>query len=89
MYCCLKHEGNRQSLVAAGAMGSLVALLQAHRSNSLVVQAACRALKAFTLDDDIRQEFGKAHEHARLLVEENQLIALSLNLINGMVYCHR
>ncbi|KAK3861857.1 hypothetical protein Pcinc_032222 [Petrolisthes cinctipes] len=82
MWCCVKHEGNRQSLVAAGAMGSMVALLQAQRSNSLVVRAACRAIKAFTLDDDIRQEFGNAHEHARLLAEGNQLIGLSLNLIN-------
>ncbi|XP_042222733.1 armadillo repeat-containing protein 6-like isoform X2 [Homarus americanus] len=79
--CCLKHEVNRQNLVAAGALGSLVALLQAQKSNSRVVKATSKALRAYTLDDDIRQAFGKAHEHARLLAEEHGLIAISLDMI--------
>ncbi|XP_071546624.1 armadillo repeat-containing protein 6 [Panulirus ornatus] len=79
--CCVKHENNRQNLVAAGAQGALVSLLQTHRTNARVVRAVCKALRAYTLDDDIRQEFGKAHEHARLLAEEHGLIAMCLEMI--------
>lgn len=81
MWGCVKHEDNRQRLVDVGMMGSLVSLMQAQHSDPLVVRATCRSLRSFTLDDDIRQAFGKAHDHARLLVEENRLIALSLNLV--------
>nr|XP_045612554.1 armadillo repeat-containing protein 6-like isoform X2 [Procambarus clarkii] len=78
---CVKHERNRQTLVAAGSLGALVALLHANKSNSRVVRSTCKALRAHTLDDDIRQEFGKAHEHARILVEEHGLIGVCLDMI--------
>lgn len=81
--CCLKHEQNRQNLVAAGALGTLVAFLQAHKSNSKAIRTTSKAIRAFTLDDDMRQEYGKAHEHARLLVEEHGLIPICLDLIKS------
>ncbi|XP_068217257.1 armadillo repeat-containing protein 6 [Palaemon carinicauda] len=79
--CCLKHEKNRQNLVANGSLEVLTALLQAQRSCSKVVRATCKALRAFTLDDDIRQEFSKAHEHARQLVEDHDLITICLGIL--------
>lgn len=85
MTCCLKQENNRQSLVSLGAMGALVGVLQAHRSSPRVVRTACRALRTFTFDDDVRQAFGKAHEHARQLAEDHGLIAFCLELIEGLV----
>lgn len=81
MQCCVKHEDNRQSLVSLGALGALVSVLQAHRTSSRVVRGVCKALRAFTLDDDVRQAFGKAHEHARLLAEDHNLIAVCLEFI--------
>lgn len=73
--------------MAAGALGALMALLHGQKTNSRVVRAACRALRTFTLDDDIRQAFGKAHEHARLLAEEHGLISVALEMIKGRVFC--
>lgn len=87
MMCCVKHEDNRQSLVSLGALGALVSLLQGHRASSKVVRGACKAIRAFTLDDDVRQAFGKAHEHARLLAEDHGLIAVCLELIKGGNSC--
>lgn len=79
--CCLKQEDNRQSLVTLGALGALVGVLQAHRGSPRVVRTTCRALRSFTLDDDVRKAFGKAHDHARLLAEEHGLIKICLDLI--------
>lgn len=79
--CCLKHENNRQKLVEAGALAHLTAFLLGHRSNSRVVRATSKALRAFTLDDDIRQEFSKAHDHARSLVEDHNLIEIFLDML--------
>ncbi|XP_066977269.1 armadillo repeat-containing protein 6 isoform X1 [Macrobrachium rosenbergii] len=79
--CCLKHEDNRQNMVTAGSLESLAALLQAQKSCSRAMRAACKAIRAFTLDDDIRQEFSKAHEHARVLVEDHDLITICLEIL--------
>ena len=90
MMCCIKHEDNRQSLVSLGVLGILVSMVKAHRTTSKIVRVVCKAIRAFTLDDDVRQAFGKAHEHARLLAEEQGLIAVCLELIkggNGMCVC--
>ncbi|XP_027212248.2 armadillo repeat-containing protein 6 [Penaeus vannamei] len=81
--CCLKHEQNRQNMVTAGALGILVAFLQGQKSNSKAIRTTSRAIRAFTLDDDMRQEYGKAHEHARLLVEEHGLIPVCLEMIKN------
>ncbi|XP_047491037.1 armadillo repeat-containing protein 6-like [Penaeus chinensis] len=79
--CCLKHERNRQTMVTAGSLGILVAFLKGQKSNSKAIRTTSKAIRAFTLDDDMRQEYGKAHEHARLLVEEHGLIPLCLEMI--------
>lgn len=83
---CVKHEDNRQNLVAAGALSSLVSLLHANKSNSRVIKTTCKALRAYTLDDDIRQEFGKAHEHARILVEEYSMISVCLEMLKDWLH---
>ncbi|XP_076066743.1 armadillo repeat-containing protein 6 isoform X2 [Oratosquilla oratoria] len=78
---CLRHENNRQNLVKAGAHGKVVALLQGHRSSAKIVRFACKCLRSFILDDDVRCAFGKAHDHARTLVEELSVIKVSLELL--------
>lgn len=81
--CCLKHEQNRQNMVTAGALGILVTFLQGQKSNSKAIRTTSKAIRAYTLDDDMRQEYGKAHEHARLLVEEHGLIPICLEMIKS------
>ena len=81
-----KHEANRQSLFDAGVPRSLVASLsnlspEPHKGRLI---ATLKALKTFTLDDDIRAEFGKAHENCRFLVEEEGLIEVALKIIKGI-----
>ncbi|KAF2351505.1 Armadillo-type fold [Trinorchestia longiramus] len=83
----IKHEHNRQSLLVAGVARVLVTSLegcvpQQHEARML---ATLRAIRSFTLDDDIRVEIGRAHEHCRHLVEEEGLITVTLHVIKGAV----
>ncbi|XP_018021493.1 armadillo repeat-containing protein 6 [Hyalella azteca] len=87
--CNIKHEGNRQLLFNAGVPHALVTSLQgcsAQQHQGRMV-ATLKALRSFTLDDDIRVEIGRAHEHCRHLVEEEGLIAVALQVIKGAVAC--
>lgn len=66
--CCVLHENNRQNIFNANILDKLKDLLNDGSSDILrEVLAVCRAL---VLDDDIRVEFGKAHEHARIIASE-------------------
>ncbi|CAH0715057.1 unnamed protein product, partial [Brenthis ino] len=64
--CCLKHEMNRQKLFAKNISDNLKVLLE-KKENAKLLSETLQAIRRFTLDDDIRMEFGKAHEHAREL----------------------
>ncbi|XP_072379419.1 armadillo repeat-containing protein 6 homolog [Diabrotica undecimpunctata] len=66
--CCILHEHNRQNIFNAHVLDKLKELLNDGSSDILrEVLAVCRAL---VLDDDIRVEFGNAHEHARIIASE-------------------
>uniref|UniRef100_A0A4W2DAR9 Armadillo repeat-containing protein 6 n=1 Tax=Bos indicus x Bos taurus TaxID=30522 RepID=A0A4W2DAR9_BOBOX len=68
---CLKHEQNRQSLVKAGVLPLLTGAIARHSRCADVVREACWALRVMTFDDDIRVPFGHAHDHAKMIVQEN------------------
>ncbi|XP_078280368.1 armadillo repeat-containing protein 6 [Rhinoraja longicauda] len=68
---CLKHEQNRQDLVQYGALPLLTAAIVNHGTSPDVVREAASALRVMTYDDDIRVPFGRAHDHARMIVMEN------------------
>ncbi|CAO2612604.1 Armadillo repeat-containing protein 6 [Lemmus lemmus] len=70
-HACLKHEQNRQGLVKAGVLPLLTAAITQHGQHADVVREACWALRVMTFDDDIRVPFGHAHEHAKMIVQEN------------------
>lgn len=70
-HACLKHEQNRQGLVKAGVLPLLTGAITRHGGHAGVVREACWALRAVTLDDDIRVPFGRAHDHARMIVQEH------------------
>ncbi|KAG8517275.1 Armadillo repeat-containing protein 6, partial [Galemys pyrenaicus] len=70
-HACLKHEHNRQSLVKAGVLPLLTGAIVRHSCCAEVVREACWALRVMTFDDDIRVPFGHAHDHAKMIVQEN------------------
>ncbi|XP_055854103.1 armadillo repeat-containing protein 6 homolog [Episyrphus balteatus] len=65
---CIMHETNRQNIMNADIMKLLKPLV--HVKNPNVMKDVCAVLRYLVLDDDIRVEFGKAHEHARLIAAE-------------------
>ncbi|XP_073961109.1 armadillo repeat-containing protein 6 homolog [Choristoneura fumiferana] len=64
--CCIKHEMNRQRLFAKNIASNLKSLLQV-QNNVKLLSEVLAVIRKFPLDDDIRVEFGKAHDHAREL----------------------
>ncbi|CAG9792334.1 unnamed protein product [Diatraea saccharalis] len=64
--CCVKHELNRQRIFAKSITNNLKNIIKL-RTNAKVISEVMQLTRKFTLDDDIRVEFGKAHEHAREL----------------------
>uniref|UniRef100_A0A8C6B429 Armadillo repeat-containing protein 6 n=1 Tax=Monodon monoceros TaxID=40151 RepID=A0A8C6B429_MONMO len=70
-HACLKHEQNRQSLVKTGVLPLLTGAIARHSHCADVVREACWALRIMTFDDDIRVPFGRAHDHAKMIVQEN------------------
>ncbi|XP_059200162.1 armadillo repeat-containing protein 6 [Centropristis striata] len=75
--CCLKHEQNRQDLVKGGILPLLTGAMTQHSARAELVKEASAALRFMTFDDDVRVTFGHAHEHAKMIVlEQNGLKVL-------------
>ncbi|XP_067168990.1 armadillo repeat-containing protein 6 isoform X2 [Apteryx mantelli] len=70
-HACLKHEQNRQDLVKGGVLPLLTGAIVQHGDSADVVRMASSALRIMTFDDDIRVPFGHAHDHAKMIVLEN------------------
>ncbi|XP_011298333.1 armadillo repeat-containing protein 6 homolog [Fopius arisanus] len=62
--CCIKHEMNRQAIFNGGILERMNKILQKEDKSDIELRDACGVLRSLTLDDDIRHEYGKAHEHA-------------------------
>jgi armadillo repeat-containing protein 6 len=66
---CLLHEMNRQLIVNEDILVKhLKPLLE--RDETAIIKNVCTCFRFLILDDDIRVEFGKAHEHARGIAQE-------------------
>lgn len=63
--CCIMHEMNRQSIVGADVIDKLKPLIRL--KNAEILRDVCTVFRCLVLDDDIRVEFGHAHEHGKLL----------------------
>lgn len=73
LVCCVKHEANRQSLmVQEGLLEEMAKLAEGDNRDHLI--RVCRVWMAMVQDDDVRVPFGKAHEHARSLVEHHSAL---------------
>ncbi|KAF9415736.1 hypothetical protein HW555_006706 [Spodoptera exigua] len=64
--CCVKHEMNRQKLFAKNIAENLKLLLKV-TGNYKLLSETLQVIRKLTLDDDVRVEFGKAHDHAKEL----------------------
>ncbi|KAM3956362.1 armadillo repeat-containing protein 6 homolog [Aphomia sociella] len=64
--CCTKHEMNKQSLFNK-KIGDNLKLILKNKNNVKLAVIAMQVTRKFTLDDDVRVEFGKAHDHAKEL----------------------
>lgn len=67
--CCIRHEHNRQNIFKMKILTRLKALLHSD-AGPMIVRPVCGVARALVLDDDIRVQFGKSHEHARELALE-------------------
>ncbi|XP_055315485.1 armadillo repeat-containing protein 6 homolog [Sitodiplosis mosellana] len=67
-HATLLHEINRQNIMSVGILSSLKPLLKTQ--NPEVLKETCSLLRNLILDDDIRIEFSKAHDHARAIAAE-------------------
>lgn len=77
---CVCHEQNRQNLVRNKILDMLD---KAYPQHSVRV---ARVWQALVQDDDIRVPFGKAHDHAREIVEEHQALEKLMATIKGTSY---
>ncbi|KAJ8675648.1 hypothetical protein QAD02_011434 [Eretmocerus hayati] len=68
--CCIKHEINRQKIFSAGILENLKSVLSEKDASVSVVKEVCVVLRTLTLDDDIRHNYGKAHEHAAAIARQ-------------------
>lgn len=66
---CLLHEMNRQLIVNEDILVKHLKPLLL-RNETAIVKNVCTCFRFFILDDDIRVEFGKAHDHARAIAQE-------------------
>ncbi|KOX70802.1 Armadillo repeat-containing protein 6 like protein [Melipona quadrifasciata] len=67
--CCIKHELNRQGIFNADIFSKLKKILIRDDMSGPELRDACAVIRALVLDDDIRQEYGKAHEHATIIAK--------------------
>lgn len=65
---CIMHEMNRQNIMSSNVIKLLKPLLG--KDNPRVIRELTAVLRFLVLDDDIRVEFGCAHEHARQIANE-------------------
>lgn len=80
---CIKHETNRQNFVKKDIIVILSELLKHNRKSPKVVKEVCSTFRVLTYDDDIRVPFGKAHEHAKMIVTEGDALKNILELCEG------
>ncbi|XP_076667885.1 armadillo repeat-containing protein 6 homolog [Andrena cerasifolii] len=77
--CCIRHEINRQGIFNADIFNKLKKILIRDEATGPELRDACAVIRALVLDDDIRHEYGKAHEHASTIAKG------ALNVITGLM----
>jgi len=74
LVCCVRHEQNRVNFVKGGILDALGLCLNNGARDDLL--RVCRVWMALVQDDDVRVPFGKAHDHARDIVEHHGALTI-------------
>lgn len=82
--CCIKHELNRQKIFNADILNDLKSVLTAKETSVAVVKEVCIVLRALTLDDDVRHDYGKAHDHAAAIARQTLQTLVGLLSSNAL-----
>ena len=80
---CLKHETNRQKYVANDVIAILSNTMERFKAHASVLKEVCAAFRVLTYDDDVRVPFGKGHEHAKMIVTEENALKKIMDVCNG------
>lgn len=52
------------------------------------MKEVCQTFKVLTLDDDPRVPFGKAHDHAKMIVTEAEALELLLDVAKSRLFLY-
>ena len=74
------NESNRQFLVENGLCENLMSVILRHNSNGSLLGQVCQLIRSILLDDDLRVEFGKSHEHAKYIASKLNGIDILLTI---------
>jgi len=74
LICCVRCEANRVQFVNSGILDKLEVVIREGEKEE--VMGVCRIWIALVQDDDVRVPFGKAHDTARDVVENNNALQI-------------
>lgn len=83
-HSCRMHENNRESFMANFKLAARIRkLLESPptRNQAEVVVKCCQLIRAVVSDDDVRVEFGRAHEYACMIAEQENGLELLTSLL--------
>ena len=80
---CVKHERNRQKYVACDVIAILSNTMEKFNTHAQVLKEVCAAFRTLTYDDDVRVPFGKGHDHAKMIVTEENALKKIMDVCNG------
>ena len=82
---CQMSESNRQFFVENGLCENLMLIFQKHKTNNAILCEACHLIRSILLDDDVRVEFGKSHEHAKFIASQLNGLDVLLHIGLGII----
>jgi len=82
-FACTAHEANKVTMVKCNGVETILTCAERFESNLSVVREACRALRTLTLNDDIRAQFGNAHDRTKEIVTKHRGLSRIFVLIKG------
>ncbi|XP_046441545.1 armadillo repeat-containing protein 6-like [Daphnia pulex] len=83
-HSCRMHENNRESFMANFKLAARIRkLLESPptRNQAEVVVKCCQLIRAVVSDDDVRVEFGRAHDYACMIAEQENGLELLTSLL--------
>ncbi|CAG9766295.1 unnamed protein product [Ceutorhynchus assimilis] len=75
--CCVMHEKNRQKIYDSHIVDVIKNQLD-DLTPVEIIRETLSVFRALVLDDDVRVEFGRAHEHARVIASETLCSIMNL-----------